>query len=584
MPLTTGIKAVTSAQETQGQRVLHESTVVEENRVLKQQMTEMCQAWANGQGPPFSIHGFPEFTSISTTTIPVSLPDQSYPPGFSLYPNCMTTTETSVARSQSVPLTTNQTTTNVIPVFTIPQPTVVQKKTHESQFATQQEQYHSPEYHSYLFDLPAKIENPARKMAQEEMTQRMKSLEQPLKNMQGLAGKKSVAFKDLCMFPDVRLPLGFKIPKFEKYDGHGDPIAHLKRYCNQLRGAGRNEELLMAYFGESLTGVASEWFMDQETSHWHVWDDMAQAFVKQFQYNIDITLDRNSFSNLKKKPTESFRVYAIKWREQAARVKPPMDDHKLITVFLQAQEPDYFQNMMSAVGKSFSEAIKIGEMVENGLKTGKIISQAVLKAATQAVQIEFDNFSDTNEKDGETMMTIRSRRGPRRTSRRYEQPHQVSDDSPEHYYPPQNPQYSIAPLQYVVQPPRHPRRRAPAPQNFHQLPQNFQVPYNPHPSQGYKGEQRLKDNFTPIGESYASGHNVESCRDLKREIERMIQEKLIVIQDNDTQNIMQNPLYAHDDAHFVGMMCGDMEYENPLGNLPTEIGEDHGDSNEQICG
>nr|XP_033510871.1 uncharacterized protein LOC117275677 [Nicotiana tomentosiformis] len=178
MPLATGIEAVISAQETQGQKVQQESTVVEENRVLKQQMTEMCQAWANGQGSP----------------------------------------------------------------------------SHESQFATQQEQYHSPEYHSYLFDLPAKIEKTAQKMAQEEMTQRMKSLEQQLKNMQGLAGQKSIAFKDLCMFPNVRLPLGFKIPKFEKYDGHGDPIAHLKRYYNQLRGVGRNEELLMACFGESLTG------------------------------------------------------------------------------------------------------------------------------------------------------------------------------------------------------------------------------------------------------------------------------------------------------------------------------------------
>ncbi|XP_070042691.1 uncharacterized protein [Nicotiana tomentosiformis] len=254
MPLATGIEAVISAQETQGQKVQQESTVVEENRVLKQQMTEMCQAWANGQGSPFSIHGFPEFTSILTTTIPVSLHDQSYPHGLSLYPNCMTTAETFVARSQSVPLTTNQTTTTVMPVFTIPQPTMVQNKTHESQFATQQEQYHSPEYHSYLFDLPAKIEKTAQKMAQEEMTQRMKSLEQQLKNMQGLAGQKSIAFKDLCMFPNVRLPLGFKIPKFEKYDGHGDPIAHLKRYYNQLRGVGRNEELLMACFGESLTG------------------------------------------------------------------------------------------------------------------------------------------------------------------------------------------------------------------------------------------------------------------------------------------------------------------------------------------
>ncbi|XP_070055601.1 uncharacterized protein [Nicotiana tomentosiformis] len=150
-------------------------------------------------------------------------------------------------------------------------------------------------------------------MAQVEMTQRMKSLEQQLKSMQGLAGHNSIAFKDLCMFPDVRLPLGFKTPKFEKYDGHGDPIAHLKRYCNQLRGVGGNEELLMAYFGERLTGVASKWFMDQDTFRCYVWGDMARAFVKHFQYNIDVAPDYNSISNLKKKPTESFREYAIKW-------------------------------------------------------------------------------------------------------------------------------------------------------------------------------------------------------------------------------------------------------------------------------
>ncbi|XP_070048911.1 uncharacterized protein [Nicotiana tomentosiformis] len=216
-------------------------------------------------------------------------------------------------------------------------------------------------------------------MAQEKMTQRVNNLERQLKNMQGLVGQKSIAFKDLCMFPDVRFPLSFKIPKFEKYDGHDDPIAQLKRYCNQLIGAGINEELLMAYFGESLMGVASKWFMDQDTSRWYVWDDMARAFFKQFEYNIDIAPNRNSLSNLKKKLTESFREYAIKWREQAARVKPPMDDNELIIVFLQAQDPGYFQSMMSIVGKSFSEAIKMVEIVENGLKTGMIISHQFSK-------------------------------------------------------------------------------------------------------------------------------------------------------------------------------------------------------------
>uniref|UniRef100_A0A1U7WPN3 Uncharacterized protein LOC104229571 n=1 Tax=Nicotiana sylvestris TaxID=4096 RepID=A0A1U7WPN3_NICSY len=114
------------------------------------------------------------------------------------------------------------------------------------------------------------------------------------------------------MFPHVHL-LGFKTPKFEKYDRHGDPIAHLKRYCNHLWGAGGKEELLMANFGESLVGIAFEWYMDQDISRWHIWDELAWDFVRQFQYNIDIAPDKNSLTNLKMNSSEIFREYAIKW-------------------------------------------------------------------------------------------------------------------------------------------------------------------------------------------------------------------------------------------------------------------------------
>ncbi|XP_075086085.1 uncharacterized protein LOC142168824 [Nicotiana tabacum] len=220
------------------------------------------------------------------------------------------------------------------------------------------------------YESPVEQERTARNSEQEEMARKMKSLEQSLKNMQGLSGQKSVSYSYLCMFSHVHLPVGFKMPKFEKYDGHGDPIAHLKRYCNQLRGAGGKEELLMAYFEESLTGIASEWYMDRDISHWHIWDDLARDFVRQFQYNVDIAPDRNSLTNFKKKTAVSFREYAIKWHEQTARVKPPMDETEMVNIFLQAQKADYFQNMMSAMGKPFAEAIKIGEMVENSLKTG----------------------------------------------------------------------------------------------------------------------------------------------------------------------------------------------------------------------
>ncbi|XP_070016025.1 uncharacterized protein [Nicotiana sylvestris] len=76
-----------------------------------------------------------------------------------------------------------------------------------------------------------------------------------------------------------------------------------------------------------------------------------------------------------------------------------MDNHELFTVFLEAQEPDYFQNMMSAMGRPFSEVIKIGEMVKNGLKTGRIVSQAALKATTQAIQNGSGSFANRKKRD-----------------------------------------------------------------------------------------------------------------------------------------------------------------------------------------
>ncbi|PHT34781.1 hypothetical protein CQW23_26581 [Capsicum baccatum] len=115
------------------------------------------------------------------------------------------------------------------------------------------------------------------------------------------------------MFSDVHLPMGFKTPKFDKYEGHDDPMAHLRHYCNQLRGAGGKKELLMAYFGESLSSLALEWFVDQDIDKWSSWDDLANKFVQQFQYNVEMIPDKKSLTNMKKKKNnENFTEYAIR--------------------------------------------------------------------------------------------------------------------------------------------------------------------------------------------------------------------------------------------------------------------------------
>jgi len=111
---------------------------------------------------------------------------------------------------------------------------------------------------------------------------KVKSLEQSFRNMQGLGGQVSAAYKDLCLFPDVQLPVGFKMPKFNLYDGQGYLVTHLRGFCSKMRGASGKEELLMAYFSLSLSGAALEWYTRQDHGKWYIWDDLAQAFACHF--------------------------------------------------------------------------------------------------------------------------------------------------------------------------------------------------------------------------------------------------------------------------------------------------------------
>lgn len=68
----------------------------------------------------------------------------------------------------------------------------------------------------------------------------------------------------------------------------------------------------MAYFGESLKDITIQWFIDQEMSRCHVWDDMAQYFVQQFQYNINIMTVHATLANMREKTTKGFCEYAIR--------------------------------------------------------------------------------------------------------------------------------------------------------------------------------------------------------------------------------------------------------------------------------
>ncbi|KAK4715726.1 hypothetical protein R3W88_014064 [Solanum pinnatisectum] len=193
-----------------------------------------------------------------------------------------------------------------------------------------------------------------------------------MKELQCIPEVAGLNYEDLCIHPNLDLPEGFKVPKFDVFGGTGNPLAHLRAYCDQLVGVGRDEALLMRLFSRSLSGEALEWFTSHETRQWPSWNALAKDFIERLAYNVEIVPDRYSLEKMKQKSIESYREFAYRWRKEAARVRPPMSEKEIVEVFVRVQEPEYYDRIMLLVGAKFAEIVKVGETIEDGLRTGKI--------------------------------------------------------------------------------------------------------------------------------------------------------------------------------------------------------------------
>nr|XP_033516253.1 uncharacterized protein LOC117280636 [Nicotiana tomentosiformis] len=161
------------------------------------------------------------------------------------------------------------------------------------------------------------------------------------------------------------MPVGYKPSKFDIFDGTCDPHAYLRAYCDKFVGVGRNEKLRMKLFIRSMTGEALTWYTRQDPGNWRAWQDMSENFINHFRFNTEITSDRFTL---------------------ATRAKPPLDDSELTKYFIRDQEGIYFEKIMGMMGQKFHELVKIGDFLEEGIKSGKVQSMSVLQAASKAIQ------------------------------------------------------------------------------------------------------------------------------------------------------------------------------------------------------
>nr|XP_009773727.1 PREDICTED: uncharacterized protein LOC104223897 [Nicotiana sylvestris] len=171
------------------------------------------------------------------------------------------------------------------------------------------------------------------------MAEELKKLTSRIQGVEGGKGIEGLNYEDLCIQPDVELPKGYKPPKFEMFDGTGDPKVHLRTYCDRLVGVDKDERIRMKLFMRNLTGDALSWYISQNLKKWVNWVSMASYFMDRFRFNTENTPDVFYIQNLKKKPIETFREYATGWRSKAAKVRPALKEEQMNKFFVRAQDP-----------------------------------------------------------------------------------------------------------------------------------------------------------------------------------------------------------------------------------------------------
>ncbi|KAI5444523.1 hypothetical protein KIW84_012960 [Lathyrus oleraceus] len=91
---------------------------------------------------------------------------------------------------------------------------------------------------------------------------------------------------------------GPDVPDFEKYKGNTCPLSHLVMYAHKMSTQIENDQLFVHYFQDSLTDAALQGYTGLDNASIRTFNDLGEAFVKQYKYNLDMDPDRDQLQSM----------------------------------------------------------------------------------------------------------------------------------------------------------------------------------------------------------------------------------------------------------------------------------------------
>ncbi|KAI5410512.1 hypothetical protein KIW84_055862 [Lathyrus oleraceus] len=191
----------------------------------------------------------------------------------------------------------------------------------------------------------------------DEMKDQFLELCKELKTLRGkdMFGK---SVTELFLVPNVKIPMKFKVSDFEKYKGNTCPPSHLVMYARKMSTQTDNDQLLFHYFQGSLIGATLRWYMGLDSASIRTLNDLGEAFVKQYKYNVDMAPDRDQLRSLSQKDKETFK-------------------EEMTKIFLKTLSSFYYERMIASAPSDFTEMVNMGMRLEEGVREGWLSKEEV---------------------------------------------------------------------------------------------------------------------------------------------------------------------------------------------------------------
>ncbi|TYK04542.1 ty3-gypsy retrotransposon protein [Cucumis melo var. makuwa] len=111
----------------------------------------------------------------------------------------------------------------------------------------------------------------------------------------------------------AQMPLGYQPPKFQQFDGKGNPKQHIAHFVETCENAGSRGDQLVRQFVRSLKGNAFEWYTDLEPEVIDSWEQLEIEFLNRF-YSTRRVVSMMELTNTKQRKGEPVIDYINRWR------------------------------------------------------------------------------------------------------------------------------------------------------------------------------------------------------------------------------------------------------------------------------